>query len=86
MTPEEIKAKFSEHENRITGLEKDRSAMQTTINHIRSDTAEIVEILRDAKGAWRVFEWVGKAAKPLAWIAAMIAAASIWWSKLKGGQ
>jgi predicted ATPase len=81
----DIASKLTAHEQRIADLEGKHSTMETAVKAIQDNTDEIVGILRDAKGAWRVFEMIGKAAKPLAWIAALIAAGSIFWNKLKGG-
>ena len=84
MTPADIKARFERHEGRIAALEKSQTEMVIAVDEIKKDTSEIVGILRDMHGAWRVFEFVGKAAKPIAWFAAMVAAAGVLWAQVTG--
>jgi len=84
MTPDEIRTRLDRHEGRIAALEKSQDEMVISVDEIKKDTGEIVGILRDMQGAWRVFEYIGKAAKPMAWFAAMIAAAGVLWAQVTG--
>ena len=38
-------------------------------NAIKADTAELLEAFRSFKGAMKVLEWIGRAAKPIGYIA-----------------
>ena len=52
---------------------------------IKADTAELLDAFHSFKGAMKVLEWVGKAAKPLGWVIAMCAAFAAFWTSLKSG-
>jgi ABC-type phosphate transport system auxiliary subunit len=52
---------------------------------IKADTAELLEVFQSFKGAMKVLEWIGKAAKPLGWVIAMCAAFAAFWTSLKSG-
>ncbi|MGB3069393.1 MAG: hypothetical protein WBC18_12635 [Ottowia sp.] len=49
------------------------------------DTGEMLEFLRAMKGAFKVLNWIGKLAKPLAAIVALGAALVGLWTAVKGG-
>lgn len=52
---------------------------------IKADTAELLEAFRSFKGAMKVLEWIGKAAKPLGYIVGVCASATAFWTALKSG-
>jgi hypothetical protein len=54
-------------------------------NAIKADTAELLEAFRSFKGAMKVLEWIGKAAKPLGYIATFVGAIVGIWAALKSG-
>ena len=54
-------------------------------NSIKADTAELVEAFHSFKGAMKVLEWIGKAAKPLGYIATFVGAIVGIWAALKSG-
>ena len=56
-----------------------------TINEIKTDTADMLEVFESWKGAMRVMEMIGKLAKPLGYIAALIAAVVGIWTAMKSG-
>ena len=56
-----------------------------TINEIKTDTADMLEVFESWKGAMRVMEMIGKLAKPLGYIAALIAAVVGIWNAMKSG-
>ncbi len=84
MPIEEIQARLDGHEQRLKLLETQRETDKAAVDEIKRDTGEIVDLLRDAQGAWRVFEMIGKAAKPLMWIAGVVAAISVFWANMTG--
>lgn len=86
-TPPDTQSKrLDDFEIRITALERAHTAAEAAVAEIKKDTGEIVALMRDAQGAWHVFEIVGKAAKPLVWIASMVAAAGVVWAQIKNGK
>ena len=52
---------------------------------IKADTAELLEAFRSFKGAMKVLEWIGKAAKPLGYIAGLCASMYAFWTAVKSG-
>ena len=55
------------------------------INEIKTDTAGMLEVFESWKGAMRVMEMIGSLAKPLGYIAALIAAVVGIWNAMKSG-
>ena len=54
-------------------------------NSIKADTAELLEAFRSFKGAMKVLEWIGKAAKPMGYIAGFCASMYAFWTAVKSG-
>ena len=52
---------------------------------IKADTAELLEAFRSFKGAMKVLEWIGKAAKPMGYIAGLCASVTAFWAAMKSG-
>ena len=52
---------------------------------IKADTAELLEAFRSFKGAMKVLEWIGKAAKPIGYIAGLCASVAAFWAAMKSG-
>lgn len=62
-----------------------RAESAETIHKIKTDTADMLEVFESWKGAMRVMEMIGKLAKPLGYIAALIAAVVGIWNAMKSG-
>ena len=54
-------------------------------NSIKADTAELLEAFRSFKGAMKVLEWIGKAAKPLGYVVGLGASIAAFWTAMKSG-
>lgn len=54
-------------------------------NAIKADTAELLEAFNSFKGAMKVLEWIGKAAKPIGYIAGFCASIAAFWTAMKSG-
>ena len=52
---------------------------------IKADTAELVEAFHSFKGAMKVLEWIGKAAKPVGYIVGVCASITAFWTAMKSG-
>ena len=52
---------------------------------IKVDTAELLEAFRSFKGAMKVLEWIGKAAKPLGYVVGLGASVAGFWTAMKSG-
>ena len=54
-------------------------------NAIKADTAELLEAFHSFKGAMKVLEWIGKAAKPMGYVAGFCASMYAFWTAVKSG-
>ncbi len=52
---------------------------------IKADTAELVEAFHSFKGAMKVLDWIGKAAKPLGYVVGLGASVAAFWTAMKSG-
>lgn len=52
---------------------------------IESNTAEMLDVFESWKGAMKVLNWIGKAAKPVGWIVGMGASIAAFWTAMKSG-
>ena len=54
-------------------------------NAIKADTAELLEAFHTFKGAMKVLEWIGKAAKPVGYVVGLGASVAAFWTAMKSG-
>ena len=81
-----ILAMAQENRQRLDDLEGNLQEAISMMQPLVSDTREIVEMFVAFKGAWKVLHWIGKLAKPMAYIVAAFTAAAGFWVKAKGGE
>ena len=77
---------------RITAIEEEQNQARTllakntlTIERVESNTKEMLDVFGSWKGAMRVLEMLGKLAKPVGYIATMVAAIMGMWVAFKAG-
>lgn len=70
-------------ERRMSVLEKSQTEHLAQTVAIKSDTAQLVATFEALKGAWIVLDWVGKLAKPIAFIGVLIGVVAAFLSKYK---
>ncbi len=63
------------------GLHEERQELQ----ELKQQLAELLEFFTAMKGAFKVLNWVGKVAKPLAAIVMLGGACVAFWTAVKGG-
>ena len=80
----ELREEVSTLSQRVESLEAvvaaDSQAIERIDKHLDTlmrNTSELVQLHRDAKGAWRLLALVAKAAKPVLWIVATIGGLAI---------
>lgn len=78
--------------NRVSELEAEQSRIKyvmevnaDTIATVANNTHEMLKVFESWKGAMRVLEMIGKAAKPLGYIAMLISASIGGWVTYKNG-
>lgn len=52
---------------------------------IEAHTAEMLDVFESWKGAMKVLNWIGKAAKPLGYVVGLGASIAAFWAAFKGG-
>lgn len=80
-----IWAKLDEGDARMDRIERDLADNTLATQQTAASTSELVELLQTFKGAFKVFEYIGKLAKPLAAILSVVAAAAGVWAAIKSG-
>ena len=58
-------------------------AVETKVDRIDTNTADVVTAFKAAQGAFIVLEWLAKAARPLLWIGGVITAIGVMWEHIK---
>jgi hypothetical protein len=59
--------------------------VEAKVDKLQENTNDVVKAFNAAQGAFIVLEWLAKAAKPLLWIGATIAAFTALWSSSHKG-
>lgn len=58
-------------------------AVESKVDRIDTNTADVVTAFKAAQGAFIVLDWLARAAKPLLWIGATITAIGVMWEHIK---
>jgi hypothetical protein len=84
MSDQEVNSGLGELRDPVGKLEEGLADNTAATKRIETNTAELVELFVSFKGAFKVLEMLGKAAKPLAAIASLCIAVGAGWATLKG--
>lgn len=84
-TARTINARLDEGDARMTRIEADLRANTEATEKVRVNTAEMVEFFAAAQGAFKVLNWIGKAAKPITYIVMLGTAGIAFWKALMVG-
>lgn len=79
MTEKSMSERVADLESQVSNLARSHEAMEKFNKSVEG----LLDAFQALQGAWKVLEFVGKLAKPLALLGALGAAASLYWSKLK---
>lgn len=81
-TVQQINQRFSEGSERMAGIERGLAAERLELQELKGQLADLLDFFNAMRGAFKVLNWVGKVAKPVAAIvslgAAMGAAYAAW--------
>lgn len=58
-------------------------AVEHKVDSINQHTKDVIDAFNAARGAFTALEFLAKIAKPVLWIAALVAAVSAFWSNYK---
>ncbi|WP_232537996.1 hypothetical protein [Comamonas testosteroni] len=88
---EQIKERLDEGSERMATIERDLKALaqglyeeRQELQELKQQLAEMLEFFTAMKGAFKVLNWVGKVAKPLAAIVMLGGACVGFWTAIKG--
>lgn len=82
---DDIESGLGELRERVGHLEKGLAENTAATKRIETNTAEIIDMFGNFKGAMRVLEGIGKLARPVSYIAAVGASAAGIWAAVKTG-
>ena len=85
-TASTINARLDSGDARMTRIESDLAMNTRTLQLLVENTADLVEFFKSLQGALRVLNWVGALAKPLGYIAALVASIAGIWAAMKGAK
>ncbi|CAN7345652.1 hypothetical protein LJR074_001977 [Acidovorax sp. LjRoot74] len=81
-----LKQRLDEGDERFSRVEKELAENTAATQRIEASTAELVEFFSAMKGAFKVLNWVGSAAKPIGAIVAACTAIGVAWANFRGGK
>ena len=73
-------------QERMERIERELLENTKTTERIEAATSEIIDVFVSFKSAFKVLNWIGKLAKPLGAIAALVAAVTGIWVSVKTGE
>lgn len=86
---EEINVRFEKGIKRMQAIEAEVHAAREELHQLcqlREDMAEMLDFFKAMKGAFKVLNWVGALAKPLAGLVALGVALATAWTAARGGR
>lgn len=85
VTRQQINERFDKGSERMAAIERDLKVATQQLQERNQQLAELLEFFTAMKGAFKVLNWVGKVAKPLAAIVMLGGACVGFWTAIKGG-
>ena len=85
VTRQQINERLDKGSERMAAIERDLKAVTQQLQERNQQLAEMLEFFSAMKGAFKVLNWVGKVAKPLAAIVMLGGACVGFWTAIKGG-
>ena len=85
VTRQQINERFDKGSERMAAIERDLKAATQELQERNQQMSELLEFFTAMKGAFKVLNWVGKVAKPLAAIVMLGGACVGFWTAIKGG-
>ena len=84
-TLQQVNKRFNQGSKRMAAIERDLKVATQELHERNQQMAELLEFFTAMKGAFKVLNWVGKVAKPLAAIVMLGGACVGFWTAIKGG-
>lgn len=86
LTVHDIRQRLRDGAVRMARIEAELGVVTASTDAIKADTSELVDFFKAMQGAFKVLNWMGNVARPVAAIAAL--AAALWglMAAVKGGM
>lgn len=81
-----LSQRLDQGDARMTRIESELSINTKSVQMLVTNTADLVVFFESVQGALRVLNWLGALAKPLGYIAALVASIAGIWAATKGGK
>lgn len=75
----QINQRFDQGSRRMAGIERELAAERRELQELKNQLADLLDFFNAMKGAFKVLNWVGKVAKPVAAIVSLGAAGYAAW-------
>lgn len=86
MNDEQLNSGLGELRDRVGHLERQMTVNTEATRRIETNTADLIDLVQSFRGGFKALEYLGKLAKPLGAIIALVAAIAGLWATLKGGR
>ena len=83
-TLQQVNKRFNQGSERMAAIERDLKVATQELHERNQQMAELLEFFTAMKGAFKVLNWVGKVAKPLAAIVMLGGSCVGLWTAIKG--
>ena len=81
-----LNERLIEGDKRMARIEGDLAQTRDELHALREQLGEMLEFLQAMRGALKVLNWLGKLAKPMAYIVGLVTACVSFWAALKGSR
>lgn len=85
MSDREVNSGLGELRDRVGKVEASLEENTIVTKRIEAKLGKFIDFLDSLEGAMKVMELIAKAAKPIAWVSASVAAVAGWWVAFRGG-
>lgn len=85
LTRQQINARFDTGSERMAAIERELSKTRQELGELKQQLADLLEFFTAMKGAFKVLNWLGKLARPMAAIVGMGLALAAAWNAVREG-
>lgn len=83
-SPRTISERLNDGDARMTRIEADLASNTKATQELSKSTSDLVDLIQAFKGMFKVLDWLGRMAKPIASILALGSAGLALWAAWKG--
>jgi len=85
LTRQQINARFDTGSERMAAIERELSKTRQELGELKQQLADLLEFFTAMKGAFKVLNWLGKLARPMAAIVGLGLALAAAWNAVREG-